>query len=138
NGELIEVAGRGGASQTFDDAHLCVWTLRAAALAHGCSNPPSLSVEVYGFNHQGATFPVTSGVAHPLTDVFMRTSIQRYDADVMYHLGDDHQRIVSLHQLIVIVVKRRQHRRATGDPCNTPLDRRHVFRSIMRLHLVVL
>ena len=56
----------------------------------------------------------------------------------MDHLGQNRDVIVGLNDVIVIVVERGQHRWSAGNPGDTPLDRGHALRSIVRVLFVVL
>src|SRR6266699_1806259 len=68
----------------------------------------------------------------------MRAPVQRNDAHVVNHLGNNREMIVSLNDLIVIVVERGQHGRSAGNPSDTPLDRSHVLRAIVEMMAMVL
>src|SRR6266446_604496 len=68
----------------------------------------------------------------------MRASVQGNDPHIVDHLGHNRDMIVSLNDLIVIVVERRQHRRSAGNPGDTPLAGSHVFRAIAIMTAVVL
>jgi len=69
--------------------------------------------EIRGFHHQRVAFPAANRVAHPFTDVLgQMLGIHPDDAGIVDHFNDNHHHVLTLHDLIVIVVKHRQHRRA--------------------------
>ena len=68
----------------------------------------------------------------------MRAPVQRNDAHVVDHLGQNHDMVVGLNDLIVVVVERGQHGRPAGDPSDAPFDSGHVFRPVMSVLAVIL
>src|SRR5207302_251073 len=70
--------------------------------------------EVRRVNDQCLTLPMTAVAPGPLPNAWrqMRTSVQRNDANVVEHLGENHHVSRSLHNLVIVVVGAAQHGRS--------------------------
>src|SRR3982074_2747776 len=69
-----------------------------------------LAQEVRGVNDQGLAFPMPPQGAHPLAQMAVRTAIHRNDPRVVNHLVEDHDVLLRLEQLDILVVRCRGHR----------------------------
>ena len=72
--------------------------------------------EVDRVDDQRRAFPVAARVAHPPRHRPVRAAVGRHDPRVVDHLADDCGVGARLHELHVVVVHARQHRRAGGRP----------------------
>ena len=91
--ELIKERVRIRAREALDQTHVLARTLER-----------KLVREIRRFDNQRLALPTTAVAPRPLTDVGrqMRTSVQRNDADVVEHLGENHHVSRNLHNLIVV------------------------------------
>ena len=74
---------------------------------------PLPRIEVGGFDDERVAFPTADRVAHPGRDVVGQVlALEADHSRVVDHLDEDHDVIGRLHDLVVVVVDVRQHRRA--------------------------
>src|SRR2546428_2711019 len=67
--------------------------------------------QIRRFDHQRLALPMTAVAPRPLPDVWrqVRTSVERNDADVVEHLGENHHVSGRLHDLVGVVVGPAKH-----------------------------
>src|SRR5689334_12142557 len=69
--------------------------------------------EIGGVDDQRVTFPMANGIAEPLANIRWRMrAVDADNANVVDHLNENQYVIRSLHDLIVVVVEHRKHRRS--------------------------
>src|SRR5438128_1465802 len=89
--------------------------------------------EIRRFDNQRLALPMTAVAPRPLTDVWrqVRTSVERNDADVVEHLGENHHVSGHLHDLVVVVVGPAEHWRPVAVHQDTTRAERLVLDGIV-------
>ena len=120
--ELVLQRVRIDAAEALDQ----VQVLRRAA-------EPGLLREVGGVHHERVAFPVADRIAGQRSDVRrrVRPPVQRDEAGAVDHLVEDQHGVLRLHQLHVVVVGARDHRRPRVEADDAALGERTLFRVVV-------
>ena len=93
-----------------------------------------LAVEVRRLDHQRVAFPAAARESDPLPHALrrLRPAVERDDAHVVNHLGQDHHVARRLHDLIVRVVAGVHHRGTGAAHDDAARSDRHVLHRVVR------
>src|SRR5206468_5586071 len=90
--------------------------------------------EIRRFDNQRLALPTTAVAPRPLADVWrqVRTSVERNDANVVEHLGENHRVSRRLHDLVGVVVGPAKHWRPVAIHQDAARTERLVLYGIVR------
>ena len=129
--ELVEQRVRLEQTEALSEAQVAIPREVAAGIA-----VVAVAVgKVRGLDHERVAFPAADRIAQPLPDRGweVRPTVEVDDARVVDHLGVDDEGVRRLNELIVAVVRIRQHRRARSRERQTPILQAEVFRMLEAL-----